>query len=159
MTPAAKRRYWLVKSEPGSFSFDDLLAAKNRTTHWDGVRNFKARNYLRDEMKKGDLAFFYHSNAEPSAIAGICEIVREGYPDPSAFDPSDSHFDPKSSRDDPTWYMVDVRAVKPLPRPVSLAELKARPELAQMLLIRQGRLSVSPVTPEEWATIVAMAER
>src|SRR5690242_554662 len=105
------RNYWLVKSEPGAFSFDDLLASPKQTTHWDGVRNFTARNNLQ-AMKKGDRVFFYHSNANPSAIVGITEVVREAYADPTAFDAKDSHFDPKSKREDPTWFMVDLRAVE-----------------------------------------------
>ena len=104
-------RYWLLKSEPDVFSIEDLAKAKNKTTHWDGVRNYQARNFLRDSIKKGDLVFFYHSNSEPSAIAGIAEVVKEGYPDFTAFDPDDPHFDPKSKKDQPTWYMVDIKHV------------------------------------------------
>lgn len=159
-TPRApkERRYWLVKSEPDVFSFDDLWRAPERTTHWDGIRNFAARNFLLDGMKRGDRVFFYHSMANPQAIVGICEVVREGYPDDTAFDPKHDGFDPKSVRESPTWYMVDLRAVKKLRRPVTLAEIKAKPELAGMALLRVGRLSVTPVTPAEWETIVAMAE-
>ncbi|HEX8849440.1 MAG TPA: EVE domain-containing protein [Gemmatimonadaceae bacterium] len=152
-----ERRYWLVKSEPDVFSFDDLQRSPARTTCWDGIRNFAARNFLRDGMKRGDRVFFYHSMTDAQAIVGICEVVREGYPDDTAFDPKHAGFDPKSDRASPQWYMVDLRAVEPLPRPVTLAEIKARPELAEMALLRVGRLSVSPVTPAEWATIVAMA--
>jgi predicted RNA-binding protein with PUA-like domain len=152
-----EKRYWLVKSEPDVFSFDDLLAAKNRTTCWDNVRNTAARNFMRDGMKKGDRAFFYHSNADPAAIVGIVEIVREGYPDDGAFDRRNEYFDPKSNRDAPTWFMVDVKAVKRLKRPVTLAEIKAEPALAEMALVRVGRLSVVPVTPEEWETIIGMS--
>ena len=143
-TPRApgERRYWLVKSEPSTFSFDDLLAAKNRTTHWDGVRNFAARNFMRDGMKVGDQVYFYHSSVNPQAIVGICEVVREAYPEPN----------------DPDWCMVDLRAIETLKRPVTLAELKTRPELAQMALLRIGRLSVTPVTAKEWAVIRAMSE-
>lgn len=153
-----ERRYWLVKSEPEVFSFEDLLAAPERTTHWDGVRNYTARNFLRDGMKLGDEVFFYHSNAAPSAIVGTCEVVREGCPDNTAFDRDDPHFDPESERDDPTWYMVDLRAIDRLPRAVALPELKARKELADMTLLRIGRLSVSPVTAAQWKAIVAMAK-
>jgi predicted RNA-binding protein with PUA-like domain len=158
-TPRApgEHRYWLVKSEPSTFSFDDLQRAKNKTTHWDGVRNFTARNFLRDGMKKGDKVFFYHSSAEPPAVVGICEVVREGYPDSTALDAKDPHFDPESDATDPTWYMVDLRAVEPLARQVSLNEIKKRKELAKMALVRIGRLSVSPVTPQEWKTINEMA--
>ena len=136
-----ERRYWLVKSEPSTFSFENLLAATNQTTHWDGVRNFAARNFMRDGMKLGDQVFFYHSSVNPQAIVGVCEVVREAYPEPN----------------DPEWSMVDLRAVETLARPVTLAELKARPELAGMALLRIGRLSVTPVTASEWAVIRSMS--
>lgn len=154
-----ERRYWLVKSEPDVFSFDDLVAAPKKTTCWDSVRNSGARNFLRDGMKKGDLAFYYHSNATPSAIVGICEVVREGYPDPTAFDPSHDYYDERSDPDAPTWFMVDVRAVKALKRPVTLPELKASPDLQEMSLLRVGRLSVVPVQPHEWDAVIAMSEK
>lgn len=149
--------YWLVKSEPTTFSFDDLLASPNKTTTWDGVRNLRARNYLRD-MKLGDRVFFYHSSTSPQAIVGICEVTRSAYPDPTAFDRKHDHYDPKSKADSPTWFMVDLKAIAPLPRPVTLAEVKQRSELSQMLLVRVGRLSVTPLTPEEWKTICSMGE-
>lgn len=152
-----EKRYWLVKSEPGTFSFDDLMARPDRTTFWDGVRNYTARTFMRDGMKLGDPVLFYHSNADPSAIIGICEVVREGYPDPTALDRNDPHFDPDSDPEDPKWFMVDLRAVKPLPRPLPLPELRARKELAGMALLRIGRLSVSPVRPAEWEVIMKMA--
>ena len=152
-----EQRYWLVKSEPEVFSFDDLLRAPKKTTHWDGVRNHAARNFLRDGMRVGDRVFFYHSMADPQAIVGIAEVVREGYPDPTAVDPKHDHYDPRSDPGDPTWYMVDLRAVERLPRPVTLAEIKRRPELAGMALVRVGRLSVSPVTAGEWQLIREMA--
>ena len=152
-----EKRYWLVKSEPTTFSFDDLLARPNQTTYWDGVRNHTARTFMRDGMKLGDEVFFYHSNAEPSAIIGICEVVREGYPDHTALDPKDAHFDPGSDPEDPTWFMVDLKAVRRLPRPLPLPELRARTELAGMALLRIGRLSVTPVRHVEWATIIDMA--
>ena len=148
--------YWLVKSEPGTFSFDDLLARPDRTTFWDGVRNFAARGHLR-AMKKGDRVFFYHSNANPSAIVGIAEVAREAYPDHSAFDAGDPHYDPKSKPDAPTWFMVDLRGIEPLPRPVSLDEIKKTDALASMALVRLGRLSVQPVTPKEWETVMKLA--
>ena len=153
-----EKRYWLVKSEPGTFSFDDLLKRPDRTTHWDGVRNYTARTFMRDGMKLGDQVLFYHSNAEPSAIIGICEVVREGYPDHTALDRKDPHFDPDSDPKDPKWFMVDLRAVRPLPRPLPLPELRGRKELAGMALLRIGRLSVSPVRPAEWDVIMRMAE-
>ncbi len=148
--------YWLVKSEPGTFSFDDLLARPDRTTFWDGVRNFAARGHLR-AMKKGDRVFFYHSNANPSAIVGIAEVAREAYPDHSAFDATDAHYDPKSKPDAPTWFMVDLRGIERLPRPVSLDEIKKTDALASMALVRLGRLSVQPVTPKEWETVMKLA--
>ena len=152
-----EKRYWLVKSEPETFSFDDLLSAPKKTTHWDGVRNHVARNFLRDGMAVGDRVFFYHSSTNPQAIVGICEVAREAYPDPSALDPRHDAYDAKSDADDPTWFAVDLRAVEKLPRPVTLAEIKKRPELAKMALVRIGRLSVSPVTQTEWDVILSMA--
>jgi predicted RNA-binding protein with PUA-like domain len=159
MTPAThERRYWLVKSEPDSFSFDDLLASPGRTTAWDGVRNFQARNFMRDGMKLGDGVFFYHSSTEPAAIVGIAEVAREAYPDHTAFDPKDSHFDPKSKRDAPTWMMVDLRAVKPLPKPLALADLRGVKGLEKMALLQKGsRLSVQPVTAKEWEIVCRLA--
>jgi len=152
-----ERRYWLVKSEPEVFSFDDLFLAPDKTTGWDGIRNSAARNFLRDGMKTGDHVFFYHSGGATPAVVGICEVVREGYPEPGALDPKHPNFDPRSNTDAPTWYMVDLRAVAPLERPVTLAQIKANPELATMALVRIGRLSVTPVTRSEWETICAMA--
>jgi predicted RNA-binding protein with PUA-like domain len=152
-----ERRYWLVKSEPEVFSFTDLLKAPRQTTGWDGVRNYTARNFLREGMKAGDRAFFYHSNAEPSAIAGIVEIVREGYPDPTQFDRKHDGYDAKAKPDDPIWFQVDVRAVEPLRRPIPLGELRATKELKNMALLRMARLSVTPVRLAEWDTILAMA--
>lgn len=153
-TTSPARRHWLVKSEPETFSFDDLLAKPGRTTGWDGVRNFQARNFMRDEMKQGDLVFFYHSSADPTAIVGVAEVVREGYPDPTALDPKDPHHDPKSKPESPSWYMVDVRAVEPLKRPLTLTELRSVKGLEKMVLLQKGsRLSVQPVSPSEWEII------
>ncbi len=149
--------YWLVKSEPGAFSFDDLVALPKKTTHWDGVRNYTARNNLQ-AMKKGDKVFFYHSNANPSAIVGIAEVVKEAYFDPTALDAKDSHFDPKSKREDPTWFMVDLRADKALSRPVTLDEVKKTKGLEKMALVRLGRLSVQPVTAREWEIVLELAK-
>lgn len=146
-------KYWLMKSEPESFSIDDLARAPRKTTCWDGVRNYQARNMLRDEMKRGDQAFFYHSNCEPPGIVGVVEIVREGYPDHTAFDPDDHHFDPKSDPAKPRWFMVDVKLVEKFPRALSLRELKehAGDELAGFQLLARGnRLSVMPVSPVHW---------
>lgn len=147
-------RHWLVKSEPDAFSFDDLLASPERTACWDGVRNYQARNFLRDEMTAGDLALFYHSSAEPTAVVGIAEVVRGGYPDTTALDRDSPHFDPKSSAGSPTWYTVDIRAVEKLRRALTLAELRQIPQLKQMTLLQKGsRLSVQPVTRAEFELI------
>ena len=155
--PAAARRYWLVKSEPDTFSFADLAASPNRTTGWDGVRNYQARNFMRDGMKRGDLVFFYHSSTDPAAIVGVAEVVREAYPDHTAFDANDPHHDPKSRADAPTWMMVDLRAVEPLVRPLTLADLRGVKGLEQMVLLQKGsRLSVQPVTAGEWGIVYGM---
>ena len=152
--PTDTRRYWLMKTEPSTFSFDDLWRAPKRTTSWDGVRNYQARNMMRDDMKPGDLVFIYHSSADPTGIAGIAEVVRGGYPDESAFDKKDSHYDPKSKRDNPAWYVVDVMAVKPFKEIVTLESLRKMKGLEKMTLLQKGsRLSVQPVTPDEWAII------
>jgi predicted RNA-binding protein with PUA-like domain len=157
MVPAAVR-HWLFKTEPTSFSFGDLWNAPGRTTSWDGVRNFQARNTLRDEVKPGDLVFIYHSSTDPTGIVGIAEVVRGGYPDPTAFDPKDHHYDPKSKPDAPSWYMVDIRAVKALPRLITLEELRKVKGLEKMVLLQRGsRLSIQPVRPEEWEVIMSLA--
>ena len=151
------RQYWLLKSEPGTFSFDHLWNAPNHTTHWDGVRNYQARNFLR-EMKKGDLAFFYHSGEEPG-IVGIVEVAREAYPDHTALDPKDPHYDPGSKGGESSWSMVDVHAIERLPRTVSLSELRTKPELEGMALLKKGnRLSVQKVGAAEWNAVVALAK-
>jgi predicted RNA-binding protein with PUA-like domain len=152
-----EKRYWLVKSEPETFSFDDLLRIHNKTTNWNGIRNFVARGYLRDGLKLGDRVFFYHSGAAP-AIVGICEVVREGYPDHTAFDPADSGYDPASEKERPRWFQVDLRAVAQFTRPVTLAQIKARKELKDMTILRIGRLSVTPVAETEWRVITEMAQ-
>ena len=152
---AGERRYWLVKSEPEAFSWDDLETSPEHTTCWDGVRNFQARNFMRDGMRKGDLVLFYHSNAEPPAAMGVCEVVREAYADHTAFDADDMHFDPKSRREEPTWMMVDLRAVERFAHPVTLPELREEPALAGMELLRRGsRLSVQPVEAVHWDIVV-----
>ena len=152
------KNYWLLKSEPEVFSIEDLAKAPKRTTFWDGVRNYQARNTLRDSMKKGDLVFFYHSNAEPSGIAGIAEVVKEGYPDHTAFDENDDHFDPKSDKKNPTWYMVDVQYVQTFPNLLSLEDLRKISALKNMVLLQKGsRLSVQPVTAAEWKAVCKAA--
>jgi len=155
---AGERRFWLLKTEPDAFSYDDLRTSPDATTYWDGVRNFQARNYLRDELRLGDGVLIYHSGIDEPAIAGIAEVVREGYPDFTAFDSGHEHHDPKSDPAAPTWMMVDVRAVAPFPEPITLGALRATPTLAQMILLQRGsRLSVQPVSADEWATIMRMA--
>lgn len=151
--------YWLMKSEPTIFSFDDLLARPGRTDHWDGVRNYQARNYLR-EMQKGDQVLFYHSNCEQPAVVGIAEVVREAYPDFTAWDPQSGHFDAASTPEAPRWFMVDVRGKQALNDPVSLADMKAMPELAGMQLLQRGcRLSVMPVTRDQFEAILARGKK
>ena len=147
--------YWLIKSEPGCFSIDDLAAAPGRTTGWDGVRNFQARNFLR-AMRLGDGLLFYHSVTDPG-VAGLAEVAREAYPDATAQAPDSGHFDPRARPDKPLWDMVDVRFVAKFPQPVPLAALRGVPELAGMEILRKGsRLSVTPVADREFAVIRVM---
>jgi predicted RNA-binding protein with PUA-like domain len=144
-----------MKSEPDAFGIDDLHDSPRRVAHWDGCRNYQVRNMMRDEMKKGDLALFYHSSCKPPGVAGIMEIAREGYPDHTAFDPEDPHYDPKSDPDKPRWYMVDVRFVEKFERLVTLTELKREPALSGMQILQRGnRLSITPVSKREWNTIM-----
>lgn len=151
--------HWLIKSEPDVFSIDDLARARRKTTSWEGVRNYQARNFLR-AMQPGDLALYYHSNAEPSAVVGVVEVVRTAYPDPSAWDPKSEYHDPKASATNPVWSMVDVRLVEIFPRQVPLEELRTVKALAGMELLRRGsRLSVQPVTPAEFRAIERLARR
>jgi len=151
-------KYWLMKSEPDVYGIDHLRAEKRKTDHWDGIRNYQARNFMRDEMKKGDLAFFYHSNCEEPAIVGVMEIVREGYPDHTAFLSNEKYFDAKSNPDNPRWFMVDVRFKKKFKMPVALKALKEEKALTQMRLVQRGnRLSILPVTTKEWKHILKMA--
>jgi len=148
--------YWLFKSEPESYSFADL--ERDGTTGWNGVRNFQARNYLRDSIKVGDGVLFYHSNADPAAVAGIAEVVEAGHPDPSAFDPKSDYHDPKSKPDAPTWFQVTIKPVRAVAPPIPLARLREIPALAGMELLRKGsRLSVQPVTEAEWKAILELA--
>lgn len=149
--------YWLMKSEPAVYGIDDLKNAPGGIDHWDGVRNYQARNMMRDLMKKGDLAFFYHSNCEEPGIVGIMEIVREGYPDFTASDPESKYYDPGSDPGNPRWYMVDVRFRRRLKRTITLRELKRHPALADMPLLRRGnRLSIMPVTSRQWDFILGL---
>lgn len=145
--------YWLMKTEPEAYSWDDLKNKPNSTDFWDGVRNYQARNFMRD-MKVGDKVFFYHSQINPPAIVGIATVVREAYPDPTQFDPESKYFDPKSKTDDPRWSVVDIRSEAEFAEPVTLPELRDIPELEEMVLLRKGsRLSVQPVTEKEWKII------
>jgi predicted RNA-binding protein with PUA-like domain len=152
--------YWLLKSEPGCYSIDDLANEKNKTTFWDGVRNYQARNFIRDEMKKGDKVLFYHSGANPPGVAGVAKIVKESYPDFTAFDPKNNHFDPKSKQESPRWFMVDVKLEKKLKRFVSLDELRNVKSLDGMVLLQKGsRLSVQPVTKKQFETVCKQADK
>lgn len=154
------KKYWLLKTEPTSYSIDDLAKDEDQTTCWNGVRNYQARNYLRDEMKLGDRVLVYHSNADPPAIVGTAIVVREGYPDPTAWDKKDDHFDPKSAPDKPIWYMVDIRLESIFPQPLSLDALRQVSGLAGMELLRKGsRLSVQPVRKAEFDVILKIARK
>jgi predicted RNA-binding protein with PUA-like domain len=149
--------YWLMKSEPAAFGIDDLERRPDQTEPWDGVRNYQARNLMRDHMKAGDPVFFYHSNCEVPGIVGIARIVREAYPDFTALDSEHKHYDPKSTASEPRWCMVDVRFVRKLKRTIALTELKDRPELDGLALIRRGnRLSVMPVSEAQWEFILSL---
>jgi predicted RNA-binding protein with PUA-like domain len=153
----AKKNFWLVKSEPDVFSIEDLKKSKNKTTSWDGVRNYQARNFLKNEMKVGDEVLFYHSNTEPPAVVGVCRVIKEGYADHTQFDPEDKHFFPSADPKNPIWYMVDVQFVKKLKKPVTLSEIKANRKLKNMKLVKRGnRLSVMPVHKEEFDEIIKM---
>lgn len=151
-----KPRYWLFKSEPEVYSIDDL--ERDGRTFWEGVRNYQARNFLRDDVKLGDGVLFYHSSTDPMAIVGLAEVVREAYPDDTQFDPASPYHDPKAKVEAPPWVRVDVAFVRRLERPLPLAELKADPELAGMLLLARGqRLSVQPVEERHWRRILTLA--
>jgi predicted RNA-binding protein with PUA-like domain len=150
------RRFWLVRSEPDVYSIDDL--ERDGATCWDGVRNYQARNTLRDDMKRGDGVLFYHSNAKPLAIVGVARISKEGYPDHTAWDPSTKYHDPKSDPQNPTWFMVDIEFVARFASPLCREQLVDEPELAGMALLQKAsRLSVQPVTPAEWRHVLKLA--
>ena len=149
------RQHWLMKSEPNAYSIDDL--EKHGRTHWDGVRNYQARNFMRDKMKKGDLVLFYHSNANPPGVAGLARIVSEGYPDHTAFDKKDGHYDPKSSPDNPRWFMVDVEFVEKFDEVIPLKTLGETPGLEEMVVNKRSRLSVQPVRPKEFEIVRRLA--
>ena len=148
-----------MKSEPDAFSIDDLAARPQQTEPWDGVRNYQARNIMRDEMKIGDRVLFYHSNAKPPGVIGEAEVVREGYPDHTAFDPQEKYFDPKSDPAKPRWFMVEIKLVRKFDRLVALNELKAEAKLQDMVLLNRSRLSVQPVKAAEFKHICRLAEQ
>lgn len=154
----AKKRYWLMKSEPDAYSIDDLK--KEKCACWDGVRNYQARNFMRDDMKVGDLVLYYHSNSKPSGVVGIAKVCREGYPDHTAFDCKDPHYDPKSKRGSPVWIMVDLEFVEKFPGTVALDTLKKTPALKEMLVIKRGqRLSVQPVAKEHFEVVRKLGQK
>ena len=147
--------YWLMKSEPDAYSIDDL--ERDKREHWDGIRNYQARNMMRDEMRVGDDVFFYHSNCKEPGIVGIAKVASEPYPDPTQFDPKSNYYDPKSRKDDPRWILVDVEFVRKLDRTITLAELKEQSGLDGMILLRKGnRLSIMPVSKQHWNRILKL---
>ena len=150
-------RCWLMKSEPEVFSIHDL--EREGRTSWEGVRNYQARNFMRDDMQVGDRVLYHHSNADPTGIAGLARVARTAYPDPSARDPKSDYFDPKASDKDPRWFMVDVAFEEAFPRVITMDELRAEPGLEKMLVINRSRLSVQPVTDQEFEIVVKMARR
>lgn len=151
-------KYWLMKSEPETFGIDHLQAAPNGTHCWDGVRNYQARNFMRDSMQVGDQVFFYHSNCKVPGIVGIAEVASSSYADYTAFDPDSKYFDPKSNPDKPVWFMRDVKFIKKFKEVISISELRANKNLAEMFILRKGnRLSITPVTAKEWREIIKMS--
>ena len=146
-------KYWLLKTEPNTYSWNDLKREKTKRTSWKGIRNYQARNYIRDDMKVGDMAFIYHSVVKPPAIVGTAEIVRRAYPDHFALDPDHKYYDPKSKADTPTWFMVDIQAKSEMDPIVTIDEIKNIPELKNMVLLNNTRLSVQPVSSEDWELI------
>jgi len=157
MRPKPSQAFWLMKSEPSVFSLNDLKASPGRTTSWEGVRNYQARNFMRDKMRVGDGVLFYHSNCSVPGVVGLAEVVREAYADTSAFDPRSPYHDPRSNRENPRWVMVDVKYQEEFPQVVPLSAIRKEPRLSRMLLLRRGqRLSIQPVTPEEFRIIREM---
>jgi len=153
-------KYWLMKSEPDVFGIDHLAKMPKKTEHWDGIRNYQVRNMMRDEMKKGDLVFFYHSNCKEPGIVGIARIVKEAYPDFTAFDPKEKYYDPKSKPKNPRWLMVDVQLVRKFKRTISLQELKSYKTLSEMIILRRGnRLSITPVSKKHWDFILKLENK
>ena len=157
MADQKNRRYWLVKSEPDVFSWEDLWKATRRTTFWDGVRNYQARNFMRDDMALDDGVLYYHSRCKEPSIVGIARVSKAGSPDPTQFDPADSHFDPKAKKEDPRWIGVHIQALGPLPNTLTLQELKTVKKLVEMPLLQRGqRLSVQPVSPAQWREVLRL---
>ncbi|MEX1136870.1 MAG: EVE domain-containing protein [Balneolales bacterium] len=154
----SQRRFWLMKSEPDEFSIDDLQQRPNQTTWWEGIRNYQARNFMRDEMKINDGVFFYHSRTKPLAIVGTMNVASEPYPDPSQFDPKSKYFDPKSSEENPRWMLVDISLTQKFSNPVTRDLVKETPGLEDMMLVKKGsRLSIQPVTEKEWQIVHELA--
>ena len=153
-------KYWLMKSEPDVFGINDLMKRPKKTEHWDGIRNYQARNMIRDEMQKGDQAFFYHSNAKQIGIVGIMSICREAYPDYTAFDPDSKYYDPKSNPDNPRWFMIDVKHVRKFKNIITLDTLKQHADqLGDIALLKRGnRLSINPVTKKQWNYILKLEQ-
>lgn len=153
------KHYWLCQAEPHIYGVDHLAAEPDKTGRWDGIRNYQARNFLRDQVKPGDEVFIYHSSCKQVGIVGTAKVVRAAYPDPTQFNPESNYFDPKSTRENPRWVSVDIQLTKVFSRVIPLAELKAQPQLQNMVLIKQARLSTQPVTPEEWSFILRLADQ
>ena len=152
--------YWLLKTEPDAFGIDDLMQRPEQTEPWDGVRNYQARNFLRDQMKLGDKVFLYHSSCKDVGIAGVCEVVREGYPDPTQFDPEAKYYDPKSPQDNPRWFCVDVKFIVKFKRVLPLKTIKSLPDITEIGLVKKGgRLSVMPVVEAEWQSLYEVAKK
>ena len=151
-----EKKYWLMKSEPSDYSFEELKSEDKATAEWDGVRNYQARNLLRDEIKIGDGVLFYHSNSKPSAVVGTAVVVKDGYADFTAWDPDSKHPDTKSTSDNPIWFMVDIKAELTFKTPISLQDIKKIPELSEMVLVKNSRLSVQPVRKDDFDFIVKM---
>ncbi len=148
-----------MKSEPDAYSIQDLRAEPNQTDYWDGIRNYQARNFIRDDMNIGDLSFFYHSNCSPPGIVGTMKIVSEAYTDPTAFDPNEKYYDPKSNPDNPRWLMIDVQLVEVFNRIISLSEMRGEPELQEMRVLQRGnRLSITPVSKHEWNHLIQLSK-
>src|SRR5690606_29555741 len=153
------KHYWLFKAEPHIYGVDHLAAEPDKTGRWDSIRNYQARNFLRDQVKPGDEVFIYHSSCKQVGIVGTAKVVRAAYPDPTQFNPESNYFDPKSTRENPRWVSVDIQLTKAYSRVIPLAELKAQPQLQNKVLMKQARLSTQPITPEEWSFILRLADQ